>query len=103
MRGGSFGGFVRFGGLVGIRRALGFAGFASAECASRGAVFIFLVVVSFFKTQTRHEVIPQVSLFHHPFRRIAHRQLRDSTQDEILRRFRARRPGVQDQNFRGRE
>ena len=46
MRGGSFGGFVRFGGLVGIRRALGFAGFASAECVSRGAVFIFLVVVA---------------------------------------------------------
>ena len=46
MRGGGFGGFVRFGGLVGPRRAFGFAGFASAEGASRGAVVVVVVVVA---------------------------------------------------------
>ena len=45
VRGGGFGGFVRFGGLVRPHRAFGFAGFASAEGASRGAVVVAVVVV----------------------------------------------------------
>ena len=46
VRGGGFGGFVRFGGLVRPHRAFGFARFASAEGASRGAVVVVVVIVA---------------------------------------------------------